>query len=1249
MQLTNDTILKKVTRFLLNAAEELFKIRNMDIDKDIELYGFDSIGNTQYANKINEYYGIDVMPTVFFEFEEPTIRTIAQFLCEKYHDKLKEFYKVDEPIELDKKADCNKENISHNEKKQSVRNHWQTTQKKNVKYVKGMEQTDFIADSRFVHQGKQDEETKIRETTENKDQLSRFIHTEKTECHETDPVAIIGIHGCFPQSENLEEFWNNLFEGKQVISEIPADRFDWRQYDDPTLRWGGFMNEVDKFDAEFFGISENDAKVMDPQHRLFIQTAWAAFEDAGYRPSDLSGTKTGVFVGIRSKDYLELMNQNKCIGFNLFALSGGEPFMLCNRLSSMLNLHGPSEAIDTTCSSSLVAVHKAVESIQLGTCKMAIAGGVNVILTPNAHMAFSSAGLLSKTGKCNVFDKDADGSIRSEGVGAIVLKSLSEARRDGDHIYALIKATSQNHKGKSASLTAPNAKAEADLIVDVFHKAKVDPSTVNYIEAHSTGTKLGDPVEIEGLKKAFAELYQEYGIKISEPTCAISSLKSNIGHLDTASGIAALIKVVLSLKEKMILGVKDFKELNPYIDLQNTPFYINRHNCTWERTGKGVPRRAGISAFGYGGVNAHVIIEEYMEDDDEAKVEMVQDKDFIFVLSAKKAKQLKKQAELLYHALEKYNDSDLKNITYTLQVGREVYDERLAFTASSIKEAREKLLNFVQDDKDSVYRGTSRKNDNIMRVFQQDAGVKDVVESWIENCEYQKLLNVWVNGYQIDWSKSYGKDKCMKVSLPTYPFEKKRYWLDMNEENTGKDVKETVPPVIDETRLKNKKSFPKKEAEKLIRRFLSNLLCVDESDLTSETVLKNSGVDSIILTQLLHKLQSIDPDLDFEVLFNCQTVGDIEKAVMSVDDEYQLANEETRIDHSSSVKNESSEIQMLIKEQQKIDELEEKFNAVIKNNAYPELIRLNKSSDERPIFWFHGGFGGVEVYRIVAAVLNRPFYGIEAKGYMTDEFPILGMEEMCAYYVEIIKSVQKEGPYDLGGLSMGGLIAYEVARQLQQNGDKVSSIIMLETVYEDFDMKEVWDTVRMDNMRKERMLRAVNLLLGFDSAVQLNLISKDNIDTNLPDSEFLDKLIEISCKKTNAKSKEVVRKSIIQLERLLHTLDISSSIYGIPDLPRPDEIECYYFCNKQGALFAEDGTKEFFQIVETGYVFNYWEFFKKWRKKLPKLNAIEIDTPSHFTILAETNSQKTITEFCSRLYEGAPIDEKYLEQYLLKE
>ncbi|MEE0930290.1 MAG: beta-ketoacyl synthase N-terminal-like domain-containing protein, partial [Acutalibacteraceae bacterium] len=806
VQINNEVILENVKRFLMDTASALLKIRNVDIDKEMEQYGFDSISYTDFANKINEYYKIDLMPTVLFEFEEPTIRSLAAYLCDKYASQLHSFYEKEQEVEEVAPV--------------SIENDEIVKTNKTVKYFEKQSyskepeiENSFNVTSRFVH-------------TEKKDTVSRFIHPEKKEIasnnssvdREYEPIAIIGMQGAFPQSENLDEFWTNLRDGKQLVTEIPEDRFDWKEFDDPALRWGCFMKDIDKFDADFFGIAKQDAEAMDPQHRLFLQAAWSAIEDAGYKPSDLSGTKTGVFVGIGTRDYSEMMDKYE-VEENPYFLSGRSPFMLCNRLSSILNLSGPCEAIDTACSSSLVAVHKAVESIHIGSSEMAIVGGVNVILTPSIHIAFSAAGMLSKTGECRVFDKDADGTVRSEGVGAIILKPLSAAVRDGDNIYALIKATSQNHKGKSASLTSPKANAEADLIMDVFHKAKVDPSTVNYIEAHSTGAKLGDPVEITGLKKAFEELYKESGITPVSQSCAIGSLKANVGHLETASGIGALLKVVLSLQQNQILGVSNFKELNPYIDLTGSPFYINQENRTWDRVSEDIPRRAGISAFGYGGVNAHIMVEEYMGEEIQTTVKVTKNHPAVILLSARNKERLKEQAKLLYNAIDEkqFADSDLANIAYTLQIGRESFEERLAFTAVTINDLKETLSKFINDENASVYVGSVHKKNDIVTMIEQD---EEIINSWVVNREYSKLLKLWISGCKIDWGMLYKDEKVKRISLPSYPFEKNRYWLNFGKENTLKQSKKKNKEKFESKQTVKKTAKKKKVSKKIVKKIV---------------------------------------------------------------------------------------------------------------------------------------------------------------------------------------------------------------------------------------------------------------------------------------------------------------------------------------------------------------------------------------------------------------------------------------------
>jgi polyketide synthase PksN len=319
-------------------------------------------------------------------------------------------------------------------------------------------------------------------------------------------IAIIGMSGIMPGTNNLDEFWAYLSEGVDLISEVPSDRWDYKAYANQAhlhLRWGGFMPDIDIFDPEFFNLSPKEAELMDPQQRLFLQTVWHTIENAGYKASDFSGSKTGVFVGVGTSDYAELLNRHG--ENNAWASTGNAHSILVNRISYLLNIHGPSEPINTACSSSLIAIHRAVESIRSGQCEMAIAGGVNAILTPTLNISFSHAGMLSPEGRCKTFDQSANGYVRGEGVGALLLKPLHEAEKDHDHIYAIIKGSAENHGGKAQSLTSPNPNAQKELLIAAYENAQIDPSTVTYIEAHGTGTSLGDPIEIEALKKAFSK------------------------------------------------------------------------------------------------------------------------------------------------------------------------------------------------------------------------------------------------------------------------------------------------------------------------------------------------------------------------------------------------------------------------------------------------------------------------------------------------------------------------------------------------------------------------------------------------------------------------------------------------------------------------------------------------------------------------------------------------------------------------
>ncbi|MCP4137976.1 MAG: SDR family NAD(P)-dependent oxidoreductase, partial [bacterium] len=579
-----------------------------DINENLGNFGFDSISLKGFANMLSETYNVEVSPTVFFS--HLSIKSLSSYLLDEFEEIMNDFYRQTEKTE---KTGIEPE-IQH------------------------IEEEEIIAEKPFVPFSE------------------RFKGSERFTLRGKEEVAIIGISGIFPQSENIEKFWRNLENGKDLVTEIPIERWDWRDYyGDPlsdstksNSKWGGFIPDVDKFDAQFFKLSPREVELMDPQHRLFLKTAWEAIEDGGYKASSLSGKTVGVFVGVQFIDYAFMLTDAGEASAQVS--TGNAHSLLPNRVSFLLNFRGPSEAIDTACSSSLVAVHQAVKSVQNGESEAAIAGGVSLNLSPKILINTAQLGVLSSDGRCKTFDKSANGYVRGEGVGAILLKPLTKALEDHDHIYAIIKGSAINHGGKASSLTAPNSEAQAELLMNAFEEAAIDVENIAYMEAHGTGTELGDPIEIEGLKKAFKDYAKKHDKNISKKNyCGIGSVKTNIGHLEPASGIAGLIKVILAMKYKKMPGILNFKEINPYINLENSPFYIVKGLKKWEplqdERGNDIPRLAGVSSFGFGGANSHIILEEYREPF--SKKETQNNEPQLIVLSAKNKERLQEYARNL--------------------------------------------------------------------------------------------------------------------------------------------------------------------------------------------------------------------------------------------------------------------------------------------------------------------------------------------------------------------------------------------------------------------------------------------------------------------------------------------------------------------------------------------------------------------------------------------------------------------------
>ncbi len=425
-----------------------------------------------------------------------------------------------------------------------------------------------------------------------------------------EPVAVVGIGCRFPGDvDGPESFWDFLVAGRNAISTVPADRWDAEAFYHPdpltpgrmTTKWGGFVPDVAGFDAEFFGITPREAAAMDPQQRMLLEVAWEALEHAGIPPDSLGGTRTAVMMGVYFNEYQSMLAASPQ-NVDAYSGTGNAHSITVGRISYLLGLRGPAVAVDTACSSSLVAVHLACQSLRLRETDLALAGGVSITLRPETQIAISAWGLLSPQGRCAAFDAAADGFVRGEGAGVVVLKRLTDAVRDGDQVLAVVRGSAVNQDGRSNGVTAPNTAAQCDVIADALRSGDVAPDSVNYVEAHGTGTVLGDPIEFEAL----AATYGHGG-----DACALGAVKTNIGHLEAAAGIAGFIKATLAVQRATIPPNLHFSQWNPAIDAASTRFFVPTQNSPWP-TAEG-PRRAAVSSFGLGGTNAHVIIEQGSE------------------------------------------------------------------------------------------------------------------------------------------------------------------------------------------------------------------------------------------------------------------------------------------------------------------------------------------------------------------------------------------------------------------------------------------------------------------------------------------------------------------------------------------------------------------------------------------------------------------------------------------------------------
>lgn len=587
-----------------------------------------------------------------------------------------------------------------------------------------------------------------------------------------DDIAIIGVACRFPEANNKEEYWENLKCGKISIINMPENRKESIKayYADGIIPHrvakfkAGFINEIDLFGAEFFKISPREAKLMDPVQRIFLEVAYRAIEDAGYRSEKLDGRNIGVFVGIdnANREYPNIIKHSEKEEYGLLKMTGMATGILASRISYLLNFRGPAISIDTSCSSGLVSLHQACMSLKVNDCEMALVGGINIMVFPSDSTA--KLEIDAYHDMVRPFDNGADGTIWGEGAGVLLIKPLKKAINDGDSVYAVIKGSAINNDGYSNGITAPNPQAQSEVIIKAWYNAGINPESISYIESHGTGTKLGDPIEIQGLCHAFSQFTDK------KQFCGLGSVKPNIGHGVASAGIASVIKMILSIQHKQIPPSLHFDYPNQHIDFQKSPIYMHNKLTGWDKT----PICCGISSFGFSGTNCHLLLEEPPD----TPIYDNEKTSYVFTLSSIDLDILYFQIDQYLNYLKHNRNTCLSQLCYTVNTGRSDYKFRLAILVGTVTELIQKLHCFIRIRKekkeDGIYFGICEKTKIISTNQNQ---IIEAEEKATFLGDYHLLAAQYTAGYEINWDGLYNQRLEKLRGLPSYPFQRKSYWL----------------------------------------------------------------------------------------------------------------------------------------------------------------------------------------------------------------------------------------------------------------------------------------------------------------------------------------------------------------------------------------------------------------------------------------------------------------------------------------
>ncbi|HEX2131990.1 MAG TPA: beta-ketoacyl synthase N-terminal-like domain-containing protein [Actinophytocola sp.] len=956
-----------------------------------------------------------------------------------------------------------------------------------------------------------------------------------------DRIAIVGMSARFPRADDIDEFWRVVEHGRRCVTTPPVRRPDWASHgDDAAALWGGFLDGVHEFDPLFFAMSMTEARQVTPELRLMLMTAWNAVEDAGYQLAELRTRPTGVFVAATSSEYSPDGEPS--------LLSMPSPAMIPNRISYLFDLRGPSEQYDTTCSSSFVALHRAIRSIRDGECDQALVGGVNLVMSPAGFAGMRAAGMLSPTGDVRPFQQDADGTVRSEGVGAVLIKPLRRAIEDGDFVYGVVRGTGVAHGGKGVSPTAPNIRGMKSAIARAYADAGIDPGSVSYVETHGMSSMLADSAEVAALGA---------GLGGDEDSAVyLGSVKPCIGHTEVCSGMAALVKTVQAMRHGVIPAVPGFGRLHEDISLDGTRLRVATGNTPWPvRTGddgRELPRRASMNSFGIGGVNAHVVLEQHVAEVPGGESTLSPQ---LLVLSARTGEALRDRARRLVGWLKHADARSWADVAYTLQVGREAMDCRLALVAETGDEAIQLLDGWLDGDPEMSRRVAFADG------ARHDGDTGDTGDLVAER-RLDLLADRWVAGARVDWSLLHQGTR-RRVPLPGYPF-----------------ARRTCAGTPDRT-----------DGADFVTGLVASVLGLAPRDIDRTRSLADHGLNSLLLVAMLGRIRGAFPAFQPDWLRPNDTLDDVVARLSTMDA------------HGTA--------------------------------SFPELLHLNGVTRGRPVFWIHGALASVEAYRTIAERIDRPFYGIQARGFMTEHAPVEGIPAMAEYYVDIIRSVQSEGPYDIGGFCLGGIVAYEITRLLQERGQAVNSLTMVDSP----DNTGLAKSNASGPMSlRSAAIQVVNSLLwpaGETSTTTLrtHLIHQDEV-AGSTDEEFVRRLADLAAERGLGMAAEqiveFVRRNIAV--QLAYRLDE----YTIQPLPQAKAVDCTYFRNRGGLYLGE--LEPYFQIAGETFSLDHVDYWQDWERELPGWRVVDIDAANHMTILHDDVPRAVIEQACVDVYHAEQPD-----------